>query len=103
MGKGTIDKRSSGETKGKQGSSSRNYDVLGRELMTPDETRKLDNEQCLIFVRGFDPVIDKKFRPFDHPNNVLPNGVSSLATMEMTLELDAQAAASYSNERGSSW
>ena len=67
MGKGTIDKRSSGETKGKQGSSSRNYDVLGRELMTPDETRKLDNEQCLIFVRGFDPVIDKKFRPFDHP------------------------------------
>lgn len=67
MGKGTIDKRSSGETRGKQGSSSRNYDVLGRELMTPDETRKLNNEDCLIFIRGFDPILDKKFIPFDHP------------------------------------
>ena len=35
LGKGTIDKKSSGETKGRQGSSSRNYDVLGRELFTP--------------------------------------------------------------------
>ena len=67
MGKGTIDKRSSGETKGKQGSASRNYDVLGRELMTPDETRKLSNKQCLIFIRGFDPIVDQKFSPFGHP------------------------------------
>ncbi len=67
LGKGTIDKRSSGETKGKQGSSSRNYDVLGRELLTPDEARKLDNKKCLIFIRGFDPIIDNKFAPFVHP------------------------------------
>ena len=45
LGKGTIDKRSSGETRGRQGSSSRNYDVLGRELMTPDEARKFDNKK----------------------------------------------------------
>ena len=37
-----------GETKGRQGSSSRNYDVLGRELFTPDEVRKLDNKKCII-------------------------------------------------------
>ena len=43
LGKGTIDKRSTGETRGRQGSASRNYDVLGRELNTPDEVRKLDN------------------------------------------------------------
>ena len=67
MGKGTIDKRTTGETMGRQGSSSRNYDVLGRELMTPDEARKLSNKQCLIFIRGYDPIIDKKFRPFGHP------------------------------------
>ena len=67
LGKGTIDKRSSGETKGRQGSSSRNYDVLGRELLTPDEARKLDNKKCLIFIRGFDPIIDNKFIPFAHP------------------------------------
>lgn len=67
LGKGTIDKKSSGETKGKQGSSSRNFDVLGRELFTPDEVRKLDNRKCLIFIRGFDPIMDNKYVPFGHP------------------------------------
>ncbi|MGN1196844.1 MAG: VirD4-like conjugal transfer protein, CD1115 family [Acetatifactor sp.] len=67
LGKGTIDKKSSGETKGRQGSSSRNYDVLGRELFTPDEVRKLDNKKCLIFIRGFDPIMDNKYIPFAHP------------------------------------
>ncbi len=67
LGKGTIDKKSSGETKGRQGSSSRNYDVLGRELFTPDEVRKLDNKKCIIFIRGFDPIMDAKFVPFGHP------------------------------------
>ena len=56
-----------GETKGRQGSSSRNYDVLGRELFTPDEVRKLDNKKCIIFIRGFDPIMDNKFIPFNHP------------------------------------
>ena len=67
LGKGTIDKKSSGETKGRQGSSSRNYDVLGRELFTPDEVRKLDNKKCIIFIRGFDPIMDNKYIPFRHP------------------------------------
>lgn len=67
LGKGTIDKRSSGETRGKNGSSSRNYDVLGRELLTPDETRKLKNSQCVILIRGYDPVIDRKYNTFAHP------------------------------------
>lgn len=67
LGKSTIDKRSSGETMGRQGSSSRNYDVLGRELMTPDEARKFDNKKCLIFIRGFDPIVDDKYIPFRHP------------------------------------
>ena len=66
LGKATIEKRSSGETRGRQGSSSRNYDVLGRELFTPDEVRKLDNKKCLIFIRGMDPIIDDKFNPFKH-------------------------------------
>ena len=67
LGKATIDKKSSGETRGRQGSSSRNYDVLGREIMMPDEVRKMDNKKCLIFIRGFDPILDDKFRPFGHP------------------------------------
>jgi len=67
LGKATIDKRSTGETRGRQGSSSRNYDVLGRKIMTPDEVRKMDNKKCLIFIRGFDPVLDNKYNPFKHP------------------------------------
>ncbi len=51
----------------KKTSSSRNYDVLGRELFTPDEVRKLDNKKCIIFIRGFDPIMDNKFIPFNHP------------------------------------
>lgn len=67
LGKQTIDKKTSGETKGRQGSSSRNYDVLGREIMMPDEVRKLDNKKCLIFIRGFNPILDNKYIPFAHP------------------------------------
>lgn len=67
LGKGTIDKRSSGETRGRNGSSSRNYDVLGRELLTPDETRKLKNDQCIVLIRGYDPILDRKFNTFKHP------------------------------------
>lgn len=44
-----------------------NYDVLGREIMMPDEVRKMDNKKCLIFIRGFDPIMDDKYSPFSHP------------------------------------
>lgn len=67
LGKATIDKRTSGETLGKQGSSSRNYDILGRELMLPDEFRKLKKNRCILFIRGFDPVLDNKINTRSHP------------------------------------
>lgn len=67
LGKATIDKRTSGETLGKQGSSSRNYDILGRELMLPDEFRKLKKNKCILFIRGFDPVFDNKINTRKHP------------------------------------
>lgn len=68
LGKGTIDKRSTGETRGVHGSASRNYDVLGRSLMNPDEVRNMDNKNCLIFIKGFNPIFDEKYWPFDHKN-----------------------------------
>ena len=68
LGKGTIDKRSTGETRGVHGSASRNYDVLGRALMNPDEVRNMDNKNCLIFIKGFNPIFDEKYWPFDHKN-----------------------------------
>lgn len=68
LGKSTIDKRSTGETRGVHGSASRNYDVLGRSLMNPDEVRNMDNKKCLIFIKGFNPILDEKYWPFDHKN-----------------------------------
>ncbi len=68
LGKATIDKRSNGETRGVHGSSSRNYDVLGRELMMPDEVRNMDNSKCLVFIKGFQPVFDDKYIPMRHKN-----------------------------------
>jgi type IV secretion system protein VirD4 len=67
LGKATIDKRSTGESRGRQGSSSRNFDVLGREIMTPDEVRKMDNSKCLVFIRGMNPVLDEKYDTPKHP------------------------------------
>lgn len=65
LGKKTIYKRSSGYTRGTNSSSSSNEDVLGRELMLPEEVRELDNDYCVVFVRGQKPVLDHKYRTFE--------------------------------------
>lgn len=61
LGKATIDKRSSSRTRGKQGSSSQSWDILGRELMTPDEVAKMKDSDCILFIRGNKPYFSKKF------------------------------------------
>lgn len=68
LGKATIDKKSTGETRSFHGSSSKNFDVLGRSLMNPDEVRNMDNKNCIIFIKGFNPIFDEKYWPFDHKN-----------------------------------
>ncbi len=67
LGKGTINKDSSSETRSRNGSSSHNFDVIGRELMTADEARKMENKYLLLFMRGVDPIYDRKFIPMEHP------------------------------------
>ena len=68
LGKETIDTRTHGQTKGKNGSYSTNMQTTGRELMTPDEVRLLDNSKALLFIRGFPAVIDDKYDLNRHPN-----------------------------------
>ena len=68
LGKETIDTRTRGVTKGQHGSSNTNYQNAGRELLTLDEVRLLDNSQALIFIRGEKPIMDKKFDILSHPN-----------------------------------
>ncbi|MBQ3603318.1 MAG: type IV secretory system conjugative DNA transfer family protein [Clostridia bacterium] len=68
LGKETIDTRTRGITKGQHGSSNTNYQNTGRELLTLDEVRLLDNSNALIFIRGEKPIVDKKFDIMSHPN-----------------------------------
>ncbi len=68
LGKATIDTKTRGITKGRSGSSSANFQSTGRELLTPDEVRMLDNDYALLFIRGERAVCDKKYNIMKHPN-----------------------------------
>jgi type IV secretion system protein VirD4 len=68
LGKETIDTNTFGKSSGKSGNYSTNYQISGRELLTPDEVRMLDNRYALLFVRGELPVMDFKFDIMKHPN-----------------------------------
>ena len=67
LGKATIDTKTHGQTKGKSGSYSTNFQMSGRELLTPDEVRKLVNRYALLFIRGASPVMDEKYDLMHHP------------------------------------
>jgi type IV secretion system protein VirD4 len=68
MGKETLDTNTYGKSMGRNGNYSTNYQITGRELMTPDEVRMLDNRYALLFIRGERPIIDEKFEIMRHPN-----------------------------------
>ena len=68
LGKETIATRTRGQTKGRGGSSSTNFQQTGRELMTIDEVRKLDTKEAILFIRGENPVLDQKYDLKRHPN-----------------------------------
>lgn len=67
IGKQTIYKKSTSISRGKNGSTSSSEDVLGREIMMPDEVRKLRRDECIVLINGFDAVKDKKIRTWEHP------------------------------------
>ena len=68
LGKETISTTSSSQSKGRSGSFSQSTQQTGRELMTPDEVRLLDNRKAIVFIRGERPVIDEKYDLMKHPN-----------------------------------
>ncbi len=68
LGKETIDVNSYGQSRGRNGSYSTNYQLSGRELLTPDEVRMLDNRYALLFIRGERAVLDDKYDILKHPN-----------------------------------
>ena len=68
LGKETIDTNTYGRSRGRNGNYSTNYQLAGRELMTPDEVRMLDNKYALLFIRGERPIQDLKYDILHHPN-----------------------------------
>jgi len=68
LGKETIDTKTSSQSKGRNGSYSQNFQQTGRELMTPDEVRRLDNKNAIVLIRGEKPVLDEKYDILKHPN-----------------------------------
>ncbi len=71
LGKETIDTNTFGKSSGRSGSYSTNYQINGRELLTPDEVRMLDNRLALLFIRGERPILDEKYDILRHPNVAL--------------------------------
>ena len=67
LGKGTIHTKTHGQSKGRSGSYSTNFQQSGRELLTPDEVRQLDNRYAILFIRGAKPVMDLKYELTKHP------------------------------------
>ena len=68
LGKETIQTQTSSQSKGRNGSYSVSVQQAGRELLTPDEVRTLDNDYAILFIRGEKPVIDRKYDILKHPN-----------------------------------
>lgn len=67
-GKTTIDNRNVNESRGQTGSYSMNYQILGRDLITPDEVGRLKGKSCILKIRGCKPFMSKKFDIKKHPN-----------------------------------
>lgn len=68
LGKETLDTNTYGKSTGRSGNYSTNYQQAGRELLTADEVRLLDNDYALLFIRGERPIFDKKYDILKHPN-----------------------------------
>lgn len=68
IGKGTFDKKTTGHSRGRSGSSSENFDVVGRELMDASELRRLEKKNCILIVGGRNPFYSEKYPYESHPN-----------------------------------
>ena len=103
LGKETIDTNTYGQSRGRSGSYSTNWQLAGRELLMPDEVRMLDNQYALLFIRGERPIQDFKYDILKHPNVKLTTDggaepyrhgedIRSIASIQFDPELLKQAA-----------
>ena len=98
MGKETLDTNTYGHSRGRSGSFSVNDQQTGRELLTPDEVRMLDNRKAILFVRGERPMLDDKYDLMRHPNIKLTED-GGAPPYDYTLAKDAANDLDYSPEQ----
>ena len=98
MGKETLDTNTYGRSRGRSGSFSVNDQQTGRELLTPDEVRMLDNRKAILFVRGERPMLDDKYDLMRHPNIRLTED-GGAAPYDYTQAKDAANDLDYSPEQ----
>ena len=70
LGEKTINHNSTSVNRDKQHHKqgySNSDQIMARALMTPDELRRMDNDLCIIFVKGLRPIKADKFYYFKHP------------------------------------
>ena len=67
LGKETIYSFNTGESRGQSPSYSRNFQKLGKDLMTMDELAVMDGAYCVLQVRGVRPFLSKKYDITRHP------------------------------------
>lgn len=101
MGKATIDTNTYGKSSGRNGNYSTNYQISGRELLTPDEIRMLNDEEAILLIRGERPIKDKKFDILKHPNLSLSadgkakpydHGITKNSIASVTIDYDIENA-----------
>ena len=111
LGKETLDTNTYGQTRGRNGNYSTNWQLAGRELLMPDEVRMLDNRVALLFIRGERPIQDFKYDILKHPNVKLTTDggakpyrhgedTHSIASIRFDEELLKQAAKSDEQDAG---
>lgn len=70
IGKQTINQKTFGETRGQSGSSSKNIQIQGRDLIDAAEIGKMNRREAILLIAGTNPLKDLKYPVEQHPNYI---------------------------------
>ncbi len=68
LGKETIKTFSYGSSYGRNSSTTENRQEIARDVLSPDEIARLNNDECIVWIRGLRPFCSKKYVYEKHPN-----------------------------------
>lgn len=71
LGKGTIETTNITEQHSGQGGMSKSLQLIGRELMLPDEISRMKRRYCILIITGLPPFFSRKYNLEKHPRYAL--------------------------------